>query len=194
VEDLAAEKKALRREIIGVRRAVSRARASSVGEAVALHLLHEPRIRKASRWALYASTAEELSMWPLFERLRALGRVPRLPRVRGRRLEFASAPSRSALCAGAFGILEPCAGVPAEPLWRGDVVVVPGLAFDPHGNRLGRGGGFYDRTFAPCGPAPLLVGAGYAFQVRARIPHGSRDHSVDAIVTENGILWTRGSR
>jgi 5-formyltetrahydrofolate cyclo-ligase len=75
-----------------------------------------------------------------------------------------------------------------------DVVVVPGVAFDRAGHRLGRGGGFYDRAFANACPGPLRIGAAYMFQICSEVPHGSRDRSVDAIVTECGMLWPRGRR
>ena len=79
---------------------------------------------------------------------------------------------------------------PAE----GDAVVVPGLAFDATGSRLGRGRGYYDRRF-PVGSqgAPCLVGFGYDFQVVERVPVDESDRRLDAIVTELGILWVRGT-
>ena len=57
------------------------------------------------------------------------------------------------------------------------------------GHRLGRGGGHYDRALA--GSSALLVGAAFALQLVERVPHDSRDRSVDAIVTEHGVHWVR---
>ena len=72
------------------------------------------------------------------------------------------------------------------------VVLVPGLAFDRSGNRLGRGGGDYDATFPPGEVAPRLVGVAWEFQLVTDVPHGSHDRRVDAIVTERGWVWPAG--
>lgn len=133
-------------------------------------------------------------MRPLFDALRSLGQEPLLPRIRGQSLEFAPVHASAGLQRGRFRVFQPQWGVSAQHLRPGDVVVLPGLAFDRAGNRLGRGGGFYDRAFGGQGSAPLLIGAGYAFQLVSRVPHGSRDRRVDAIVTERGLIWPRGRR
>jgi 5-formyltetrahydrofolate cyclo-ligase len=168
---------------------VSESQRRDVARSVARCLLREVDRRPASRWALFASLRSEVSMRPLFDAIRGSGGVPLMPRVRGGRLDFVAVRDWSDLRSGAFGVLEPSAGRGAERLGPGDVVVLPGLAFDRMGRRLGRGQGFHDRTFAVAGPTPLRIGACYAFQLVARVPHGSHDRKVDAIVTERGILW-----
>jgi 5-formyltetrahydrofolate cyclo-ligase len=100
-----------------------------------------------------------------------------------------------ALRPGAYGVLEPPADSAAIPLGAGDLVLVPGVAFDAAGYRLGRGKGYYDRSFArPRGGAehPLLLGVGYEFQVVAVVPHGVRDRRLDAVVTERAVRWVGG--
>jgi 5-formyltetrahydrofolate cyclo-ligase len=133
-------------------------------------------------------------MWPTFETIRRSGVVPLLPRVRGERLEFVAVRDGSDLRAGSFGVPQPFEGRHARRLAPGDVAVLPGLAFDRMGHRLGRGHGFYDRTFAWAGPAPLLIGACYDFQLVDRVPHGSHDRRVDAIVTERRTIWSGNAR
>jgi 5-formyltetrahydrofolate cyclo-ligase len=100
-----------------------------------------------------------------------------------------------ALAPGRFGVLEPLDS-DTERLSPADVVIVPGVAFDRSGWRLGRGGGHYDRAFPSGAPSPWLVGVGYSFQWIAEVPHDdSRDRRVDAIVTEHGWVWrARGSK
>ena len=72
-------------------------------------------------------------------------------------------------------------------------MVVPGLAFDSKGNRLGHGKGYYDRAFANgAGESPVLVGFGYEFQVVDEVPHGEMDRRMDAIVTERAIRECTG--
>src|SRR5262245_43006920 len=125
---------------------------------------------------------------PLFEALRSQS-IPRLlPRFEGGAIAWGRAERWDALCPGPFGILEPPDST-AHALTPHDVVLLPGVAFDRHGWRLGRGGGHYDRAFPPGSPSPWLVGVGYSFQWLAEVPHDSRDRRVDAIVTENGWVW-----
>jgi 5-formyltetrahydrofolate cyclo-ligase len=76
----------------------------------------------------------------------------------------------------------------AVDLLAGDAVVVPGIAFDEAGHRLGRGRGYYDRTFPPEAiSAPWLFGFARDFQVVDHVPHGARDRRMDAVVTERGV-------
>jgi 5-formyltetrahydrofolate cyclo-ligase len=154
-------------------------------------VLSEVARRRPGRVAIYAALPDELPTRPLFEALQARGIVPLLPRM-GRlgQLEFVPVRAWGDLRRGRYGVLEPPRGVAPQPLVRGDVAIVPGVAFDRGGHRLGRGGGSYDRTFG-ASAAPLLVGAGYAFQLRARVPYESRDRVLDAIVTECGWVWPR---
>ena len=67
-----------------------------------------------------------------------------------------------------------------------DVVLVPGLAFDHVGNRLGRGRGYYDRFLRRLPADVLTIGLAFAGMIRAQVPHGEEDHPVKIVVTENG--------
>jgi 5-formyltetrahydrofolate cyclo-ligase len=76
----------------------------------------------------------------------------------------------------------------------GDLVLVPGIAFDAQGYRLGHGLGCYDAAFPPgAASPPLLFGVAYEFQIVESVPHGSRDRRVDAIVTERTIRRIGGA-
>jgi len=164
--------------------------ADSAGEAVAHIVAEAPAVLRARRVALYADAGGELPTRNVFERLAAADRPTLLPRVRGEGLEWAAVRDWSSLRPGRFGILEPLG--PADPApGPADLVLLPGLAFDETGWRLGRGGGFYDRAFPDPERAPLRVGIGFAFQRIASVPHDSRDRRVDAIVTELGWVWCR---
>ena len=183
-------KRRLRREMEARRRAVPPAEAEAASRAVARWLAADPRLATAARIALYASLPGELPSRPLFEALAAPGRPRLLPRVRGDGLEWAEAQAWEELVPGRFGVSEPTGETVAAP-GPGDLVLVPGLAFDAAGGRLGRGGGHYDRAFPARAPSPLLVGVGYRFQCVAAVPRGERDRLLDAIVHEAGILWRR---
>ena len=138
---------------------------------------------------LYAALPDELSVGPLFEALSVSGAVRLLPRATAeRRLEFARVECWEDLRPGRYGVLEPPEGAPLIELGEDDAVVVPGVAFDPAGHRLGRGKGYYDRTFErDASRSPLLFGLAYDFQVVDRVPHDEFDRSVDAIATERAL-------
>jgi 5-formyltetrahydrofolate cyclo-ligase len=124
----------------------------------------------------------------------AAGKQLALPRV-GREPRHlwlhAYAGDPALLVAGAYGIREPAPDWPLVAPQAVDLVVVPGVAFDRQGNRLGYGGGYYDRmlpTVRSGNPSAVLVGLAYGFQVVAGLPGDSHDVPVDAIATEAGLI------
>jgi 5-formyltetrahydrofolate cyclo-ligase len=124
----------------------------------------------------------------------AAGKLLALPRVRRepKHLWLHAYPGEpSALVTGAYGIREPAPDWPLVEPAAVDLVVVPGVAFDRHGTRLGYGGGYYDRmlpTIRAGNPAAALVGLAYGFQVVADLPGDPHDVPVDAIATEAGLV------
>ncbi len=184
-----AQKHALREAMAARRRAVPREVACAAGAAAADRLLSAPEVLGAARVALYAALSDEIPTRPLFESLGRAGVARLLPRVGAAGvLEFAEVMSWRDLRPGRYGVDEPPSDSLPSRLGRGDVVVVPGVAFDASGGRLGRGGGYYDRTFPPdLEDVPTLVGLGYEFQMVERVPRGPRDREMDAVATERRI-------
>lgn len=88
---------------------------------------------------------------------------------------------------GTYDVLEPKNKSPFS-LDRVDVIFVPGLGFDLKGNRLGYGGGYYDRLLGALESFVSKVGLAFDFQVIERVPHNEQDVSVDKIVTEKRII------
>ncbi len=110
-----------------------------------------------------------------------------------RRLLFAPFAPGDVIQPNRFGIPEPAPDVPRQQPQSLDVVLVPLLGFDAHGNRLGMGGGYYDTSFGflkrePRPARPLLVGVGYAFQQVARVPACRWDVPLDLVATESGLI------
>jgi 5-formyltetrahydrofolate cyclo-ligase len=163
---------------------------AAAGEAIARHVLRLPGLARAPRVALYAALPDELPTRPLFEALAAMGCERLLPRIEGGHLAFAPVSAWDELIPGPLRVPEPPPSRRAVRLLPGDVALIPGVAFDREGNRLGRGGGYYDRSFA--GTGPLLVGVGFRLQLVASVPHDSRDRPMDVIVTEEGPLFAEG--
>jgi len=171
------------------RRAVAPEVARAAGAEVARRLLDLPELAAPARIAIYAAVGDELPTAPLLAALRAQDRTPLFPRCVARALEFATAGRFEDLAAGRYGVPEPRG--PAVALGPGDAVVVPGLGFDDAGRRVGRGGGYYDRSFPPGAATPFLVGVGFDFQRIGVVPAGQADRRMDAVVTERGTIRVR---
>jgi 5-formyltetrahydrofolate cyclo-ligase len=182
-------KRQLRQRMSQLRDDVTSADAERAGQAAAQALLDLELTRRAEWIALYAALPYELPTRPLFEAVVAKTGAVLLPRTaKPTQLVFFAVESWDALRPGAFGVLEPSnTGSPVR-LKPSDLVVVPGVAFDEDGYRLGHGKGYYDRAFAAkLGHAPTLVGFGYEFQIVDAVPHDHRDRQMDAIVTDRRV-------
>jgi 5-formyltetrahydrofolate cyclo-ligase len=179
-------KRRMRRELGRRRREVDAAQRAQAGARVARHLLLWAGLCPGRRVALYAALPDEVPTHDLMDELLRAGHPVLLPRAAdAARLEFAPVTAPSALVVGAFGALEPKRDVPAVPLAPEDLVLLPGVAFDPHGRRLGRGGGWYDRSL-PRGLRDLF-GIAYEFQLVDRVPATEADRNVRGVFTERGL-------
>lgn len=174
-----------KRELRVSMRARSIVGSAAASSAVARAVVASVAFSEASRVAVYAALPDEVPTRALFDEVIGAAKTALFPRCVGDTLEFAAVARWDALVDGAFGTLEPPASSPAEALESGDLVLVPGLAFDRRGGRLGRGRGYYDRAFAVDG-VPFLCGLAYAAQVVQRVPVAAHDVKMNAIVTENG--------
>ncbi len=138
---------------------------------------------------LYAPHGNEVDTGLLSRFAQATGAVVASPRVVHGTMEFVRFDSECAWQPGMFGILEPsletqlarsCQVAPEAF----DVIVVPGVAFDPAGNRLGYGKGFYDRFLAQCAPECVFIGLAYDFQLEDKLPREAHDIALDYVVTD----------
>lgn len=148
-------------------------------------------LRTARCVALYAPVRGEIDTRPLYDALAARSVAcvyPRLGVGTEPTLTFARA-APEALAPGRLGIPAPPADAPEVTATDIDVFVVPGLAFDLAGERLGFGGGYYDRTLAGA-QAALRVGFAYEFQIVPAVPIHADDEHVDIVVTEAGARRT----
>jgi 5-formyltetrahydrofolate cyclo-ligase len=139
--------------------------------------------REAQTVLLYHSLPDEVQTGGLLERWWQAKRLL-LPVVEGDDLVLV-AYRPDALRCGAFGILEPT-GEPFADYEAIDLALVPGMAFDAEGNRLGRGRGFYDRLL-PRIEAPL-IGLAFSWQMVGEVPVEPHDRRVDAVVTDRELI------
>ena len=132
----------------------------------------------------YHALPDEADPALLLERLVNLGCHIAYPRVvgKGLPLEFHRVPDGEVLAPGTFGVHEP---LDTWPRFVPGVLLVPLLAFDATGIRLGYGGGFYDRTLALL-KVPA-IGIAYARQEAASLPRGPHDMALAMVVTEQGV-------
>jgi 5-formyltetrahydrofolate cyclo-ligase len=113
------------------------------------------------------------------------GKKVSLPRVSGADLKLHYANSAEELIKGKFGNLEPKANAPKAP-FHADFIIVPGLAFDPAGGRLGRGAGYYDRLLTKF--EGVRVGVCFSELLVEEVPCESHDIRMDFVVTPEGII------
>lgn len=153
-----------------------------------------PLMLAANTIAFYWPMPFEADPRALMAPLRARGKIRALPCVVASTapLEFRAHGEHATLTRGVHGIFEPAS---TAPLVTPDVVLVPLLGFDGDFYRLGRGGGYYDRTIATlCAPqtslaiSPLAIGLGFACQEVASVPREVHDAPLDGIITERGVL------
>jgi len=170
--------------------AVERARASAAGCArlAALPELAAEAVRGRVVAGFVARAAEIDPAAALDEVRRRGGRVA-LPRVTDTPPRLRLHVSDGAgLSPGRFGIPEPDPAAPEVALDDVAVMILPGLAFDGGGRRLGTGGGYYDELLAAPARRPLLIGLAFDFQVVERCPAAEHDRRVDRVITDGRSL------
>ena len=144
---------------------------------------HQPIWMRAKNVLLFASLFDEPDITPLIDNALSSQRVVALPQFDSERGSYVAAilTARAAMEPGPFHVLEPASGCPSIPLNQLDLVLVPGVAFDLAGRRLGRGKGFYDRLLAEV--RGHKCGVAFDTQLTARLPEEPHDVRVDSILT-----------
>ncbi|MFD4786188.1 5-formyltetrahydrofolate cyclo-ligase [Streptomyces sp. NPDC058459] len=190
------EKRELRRELLANRRALGLVERVEAGSALAAHALRLPELADARTVAAYVSTGTEPGTAELLEALRRQGTRVLLPvLLPDDDLDWGAYTGPGSLAAvrhgGRMELAEPT-GAPLGPaaVALADVVLLPGLAVDARGTRLGRGGGSYDRVLTRlehAGARPALVVLLYDTEVVTRVPAEAHDRPVHAVVTPTGV-------
>jgi 5-formyltetrahydrofolate cyclo-ligase len=151
--------------------------------------------QKAKSVLFYAPLPEELDVWPLLLSALAGGRMVSLPRFDPEQKGYVACHIRDAandLREGQFGIQEPAEMCPRISLNRLDLILVPGIAFDLNGYRLGRGKGYYDRLLAEAGGP--TCGVAFDEQIVSQIPTEPHDVRLNCILTPTRWQCAAGPR
>lgn len=192
---LAAEKADLRAAVLAARDRLDAQWRGQASEAITTTLRQLPQQRAAQALLSYAAFRSEFDTRAFNEHVLASGRTLLLPRVdraiRRLRLYFVTSLTEDVV-PGVWGILEPnparCREATIDDV---DFALIPGVAFDARGGRLGYGGGFYDRLLAGARSGLAKVAAAFSAQVVDAVPVGELDSRVDTLVTELGTTSTR---
>lgn len=164
-------------------------------QAAAARLLALPAYRTAREVAAYLPVKNEVDAAIIAGQALADGKRLLLPRCRDDApglLDFGCVTCLSDVVPGRFGILEPREAACRPPgAFAPDLILVPGLAFDGLGRRLGFGGGYYDRLLAlPVMARAFSVGLAFDFQLVAALPADPWDRPVNAVVTDRQTILT----
>jgi 5-formyltetrahydrofolate cyclo-ligase len=179
----------LRESALDARRRLATGERREASGAVVERLLGVRELRRARTVALYAALSEEVDLTSLVGPLRERGARTLFPRVHGADLDLVAASDLLTLRLGHRGVREPPG--PAVDPGVVDVAIVPGAAFDPHGGRLGMGGGHYDRLLPRLDEHALRIGVCFACQMVPRVPREAHDEPVDLVVTERARYSTQ---
>jgi 5-formyltetrahydrofolate cyclo-ligase len=181
---------ALRDQLLTARRRRSLLDVGEAARTVAGHLLAATEVRRAATVAAYVSMGHEPGTGPLIDGLRASGRHVILPLLLpDNDLDWARYAGAASLVPARLGLLEPAGPVlGVDAVANADVVLVPALAVDRTGLRLGRGGGSYDRALGRVPVGTFVCALLYDDELLDRVPSAPHDRRVSAVATPTGIM------
>ncbi len=188
-----AEKKLLRSRLLEMRRSMPFEEVFSLSKRAQARLLGSGFFKDSRRLALYSSFSNEVLTDEVFKAAAEAGKEVFYPRVTMEGIRFLRVNGLGELAPGAYDLKEPVEGGETAGTESLDLIVIPGVAFDESGNRLGFGKGHYDTALK--GARCPVVALAYEFQVlKTKIPIEPHDENVSAIVTEERTIMTGALR
>lgn len=183
-------KKQLRLNLLAQRRKLSKEFIVSQSDNMAEVLYASPYYKQANVIMLFLSMPDEPQMMNIIDHALQLGKTVCVPYMREKFgiMDAAIIKEQQGLIRGRFNLLvpDPATLQLIDPNLI-DVIIVPAVAYDYHGNRLGMGAGYYDR-FIPTAPQAICIGAVWSCQIVDRVPADYYDKPVQYLLTENAIL------
>lgn len=178
---MVADKRLIRKIFINKREALSEEERRELSQRIVKNLLSLGALERANTLLMFCPHRGEPDITPLFSWALSKGKRLALPKVEGNELKLLKVKEDTQFVEGAFCIREPAEGEEVQPQ-EVDLALVPGIAFDRQGYRIGYGRGYYDRLLGKLGG--LKVGVCYQFQLLEEVPRDSWDVPVDLVVTE----------
>ncbi len=190
LEDIRKQKALLRKQAVALRDA--QPDKDALSQTISARLASLPEFRSAQTILFYVHTGSEVRTQPLLRQILAGSQCLLVPYCHGRDLKLFRLEAWEELALGTFGILEPRSELRLLPekevsIQEVDVAVVPGVAFDPRGGRLGHGQGYYDRLLAQARPETVLIGLAYQCQIYPQLPVLPTDVSMNQVITELNV-------
>jgi 5-formyltetrahydrofolate cyclo-ligase len=186
----------LRRELQNCLLSITSQQRSEKSWKACRNLVSIPQFQSASMIMMFLSLPHEVDTSEAILNAWQLGKAVAVPKVSWQQRHMIAVQINSletGISTEASGLQNPIAGVPVA-FEEIDLVVTPALGFDKKGNRLGRGGSFYDRFFANTELKATRCGFGFAEQLVETIPVAEHDEPVDILVTEKEIIYIKETR
>lgn len=187
------EKASLRSKYLEKRKKLSDGYIHQKSEQITQNLLDTKLLTETRSVGLYYPVNGEVDITLVFRELYRTGRDLCFPRVEDSRLVFYIVTELKDLVPGSFNIPEPLSSNKKVATYELDVILIPGLAFDRFGHRIGYGKGYYDRALSGI-EVDRIIGVCYDFQLVERVPSGNDDRKAGYIVTENGLVKCKKER
>ncbi|MEE4252996.1 MAG: 5-formyltetrahydrofolate cyclo-ligase [Desulfuromusa sp.] len=180
-----------RKQFLSLRRQLDLSVHLRLSQQAQQQLIASECFARAKTVALYSPINNEVATEQVFLEARKGNKQVYYPRVDGDDLAFFEVRETSELLPGGFGVAEPVTGRQIS-VTELDLVVVPGVAFDLRGHRLGYGRGYYDRQLAQKTQKTVSVGLGFESQLCSLLPIDVHDQALDFIATETRFISCQG--
>lgn len=180
-------KTSLRQEMLKRRSLLTQAEVADKSQIIVRKILSLKEYISCSKLCLYSPIKNEVNIISLAESALAAGKAVYLPKVEGNIMNFCIYNHSVNLCKGAFGILEPESSSILYDDFKSTLVIMPGAVFSEKRERIGYGGGYYDRFLSEHAEC-TAVAVAYDFQVTSELPSEKHDIKPQKIVTENRII------
>lgn len=183
-------KKELRENALKIRNGFTRRQVSESSERIILKLLDHPWYRDCGTLFTYVSMEKEVETHRLIEKAISDGKRVCVPRVVPKQHMLAVPITNPAadLEKGFFGVLEPVAQLQPVPQQEIDLVIVPGIAFDREGYRIGYGGGYYDKYLKTLPSRCRTIGLVFHAMLAEKVPREAHDKKVMLVITEKELI------
>ena len=185
----------LRESCLARRAALTMAERRQMSAAIAKHMCAMPVFRDSQTVMLYMALPQEVETAAILAASRRQGKRVTVPVVKPCGLAAAALPTgQLQFRPGPFGILEPAVSAAIMSPEDIDCVMVPGIAFDRRGARLGFGKGYYDRFLCRLPAATHVCGLAFSLQIVQHVPDLPHDIRMQSLVTEQGVLLCEDAR